>query len=94
MVRVAAPTAGFHLTEELFGALADRGVERHFVTLHVGAGTFLPVKVADTDDHVMHTEWCTVSGETGGGAKRCAGQRGGRIVAVGDDVTQGAGDGD
>ncbi len=58
---VAAPTAGLHFTPELFAALEARGVSRHFVTLHVGAGTFLPVKAEDTDDHRMHAEWGTVS---------------------------------
>jgi len=58
---VAAPTAGLHFTEGLLQALRDRGVEMVHVTLHVGAGTFLPVKVDDTDDHDMHSEWCTIS---------------------------------
>ena len=61
---VAAPTAGLHFTPELFAALDARGVSRHFVTLHVGAGTFLPVKAEDTDEHRMHAEWGTVSAET------------------------------
>ena len=58
---VAAPTAGLHFTERLLQALKDRGVEMVHVTLHVGAGTFLPVKADDTDDHAMHSEWCTIS---------------------------------
>ena len=53
---VAAPTAGLHFTPELMAALDAAGVERHFVTLHVGAGTFLPVKADDTQDHKMHSE--------------------------------------
>ena len=53
---MAAPTAGLHFTPELFAALDARGIERHFVTLHVGAGTFLPVKADDTADHKMHAE--------------------------------------
>ncbi|MET1046988.1 MAG: S-adenosylmethionine:tRNA ribosyltransferase-isomerase, partial [Hyphomicrobium sp.] len=61
---VAAPTAGLHFTPELFAALDARGVSRHFVTLHVGAGTFLPVKVDDTDAHTMHSEWGEVSADT------------------------------
>ena len=60
---VAAPTAGLHFTDRLFNALDALGVERHFVTLHVGAGTFLPMKVDDTDDHVMHQEIGHVSAE-------------------------------
>jgi S-adenosylmethionine:tRNA ribosyltransferase-isomerase len=54
---VAAPTAGLHFTGELFAALEARGVDRQFVTLHVGAGTFVPVKADDTDEHRMHAEW-------------------------------------
>jgi len=54
---VAAPTAGLHFTPELMAALDQRGVKKAFVTLHVGAGTFLPVKAQDTEEHVMHSEW-------------------------------------
>ncbi|OQP88158.1 tRNA preQ1(34) S-adenosylmethionine ribosyltransferase-isomerase QueA [Rhizobium rhizosphaerae] len=79
---VAAPTAGLHFTDRLFAALDARGIERHFVTLHVGAGTFLPVKAEDTDQHVMHQEIGQVSAETA--AKLNAVKaRGGRIVCVG-----------
>lgn len=79
---VAAPTAGLHFTPELFQALEKRGVAFDTVTLHVGAGTFLPVKVDDTEDHKMHAEWGTVSQETADkiNATRVAG---GRIVAIG-----------
>jgi S-adenosylmethionine:tRNA ribosyltransferase-isomerase len=79
---VAAPTAGLHFTERLLSALEQRGVISARVTLHVGAGTFLPVKVEDTDDHLMHSEWGEVSTDT---AKRinAARQAGGRVVAVG-----------
>ena len=79
---VAAPTAGLHFTDRLFNALDALGVERHFVTLHVGAGTFLPMKVDDTDDHVMHQEIGHVSAEV---AERlnAVRARGGRIVCVG-----------
>ena len=79
---VAAPTAGLHFTPELFAALEARGVSKHFVTLHVGAGTFLPVKADDTSDHKMHAEWGTVSAETAA-ALNTVRARGGRIVAVG-----------
>ncbi len=79
---VAAPTAGLHFTPDLFEALDRAGIERHFVTLHVGAGTFLPMKVDDTDDHKMHLESGYVSAETA--AKLNAVKaRGGRIVCVG-----------
>src|SRR5271163_851039 len=61
---VAAPTAGLHFTENLAAALQARGVALHRVTLHVGPGTFLPVKAGDTSDHTMHPEWGSVSAET------------------------------
>lgn len=79
---VAAPTAGLHFTPDMMARLDAVGIERHFVTLHVGAGTFLPVKVEDTADHVMHYESGTLSAET---AERlnAVRARGGRIVAVG-----------
>jgi S-adenosylmethionine:tRNA ribosyltransferase-isomerase len=79
---VAAPTAGLHFTPELFARLDARGVSRHFVTLHVGAGTFLPVKAEDTADHRMHAEWGTVSAETAA-TLNAVRRSGGRIVAVG-----------
>jgi S-adenosylmethionine:tRNA ribosyltransferase-isomerase len=60
---VAAPTAGLHFTERLAGELAARGISFHTVTLHVGAGTFLPVKVDDLAGHKMHAEWGQVSDE-------------------------------
>jgi S-adenosylmethionine:tRNA ribosyltransferase-isomerase len=79
---VAAPTAGLHFTPDLFASLDAAGIERHFVTLHVGAGTFLPMKVDDTVDHKMHQEIGYVSAETA--AKLNAVKaRGGRIVCVG-----------
>ncbi len=79
---VAAPTAGLHVTERLLAALSARGVTQHFVTLHVGAGTFLPVKADDTRDHVMHAEWGEVS-EATAAALNDVRARGGRIVAIG-----------
>ena len=54
---VAAPTAGLHFTENVFKQLQEKGIQKEFVTLHVGGGTFLPVKVDDTDSHVMHSEY-------------------------------------
>jgi S-adenosylmethionine:tRNA ribosyltransferase-isomerase len=79
---VAAPTAGLHFTPALFEALAERGIGRTMLTLHVGPGTFLPVKSADPRDHQMHGEWGMLPAET---AERIAATRraGGRIVAVG-----------
>ncbi|WP_217574683.1 tRNA preQ1(34) S-adenosylmethionine ribosyltransferase-isomerase QueA [Mesorhizobium sp. GbtcB19] len=79
---VAAPTAGLHFTPALFAALDAKGVERRFVTLHVGAGTFLPVKADDTADHKMHAETGSVSAETAA-ALNVAKARGGRIICVG-----------
>jgi S-adenosylmethionine:tRNA ribosyltransferase-isomerase len=79
---VAAPTAGLHFTPELVAALAARGIALHRVTLHVGAGTFLPVKVLDTADHRMHAERGSVGRETAD-ALNAARRAGGRLVAVG-----------
>lgn len=79
---VAAPTAGLHFTPALLEALAARGVSTHAVTLHVGAGTFLPVKADDTADHKMHSEWGEVSAETAD-ALNAVHARGGRIVCIG-----------
>ena len=79
---VAAPTAGLHFTPELEAALRERGIGLHRVTLHVGAGTFLPVKADDTAGHKMHAEWGTVSTETAT-ALNAARAKGGRVVAVG-----------
>ncbi len=79
---VAAPTAGLHFTPTLFEQLKAAGVATETVTLHVGAGTFLPVTAKDTRDHVMHAEWGEITAEQAGriNAARAAG---GRIVAVG-----------
>lgn len=79
---VAAPTAGLHFTESLLQRLAELGVTIERVTLHVGAGTFLPMKVDDTDDHVMHAEWGDIPAAV---VERIlsAKARGGRVVAVG-----------
>jgi S-adenosylmethionine:tRNA ribosyltransferase-isomerase len=79
---VAAPTAGLHFTPALETALRARGVELHRLTLHVGAGTFLPVKADDTAGHKMHAEWGFVSASTAA-ALNAARANGGRIVAVG-----------
>jgi len=79
---VAAPTAGLHFTPDLLTRLAARGVTTHAVTLHVGAGTFLPVKADDTADHKMHSEWGEVSRETAQ-ALNAVRAAGGRVVCVG-----------
>lgn len=79
---VAAPTAALHFTPELMAALAARGVQHETLTLHVGAGTFLPVKADDTNDHQMHAEWGRIDAAT---ADRLNAVRasGGRVIAVG-----------
>src|SRR3989442_5953951 len=79
---VAAPTSGLHFTAALVAALTERGITLHRVTLHVGAGTFLPVKVADTAAHRMQPEQGSISGETAD-ALHASRRAGGRIVAVG-----------
>jgi len=79
---VAAPTAGLHFTPQLVAALADSGVSQARVTLHVGAGTFLPVGVPDTKDHRMHPEWASLDDDTAT-QLNAARARGGRIAAVG-----------
>jgi S-adenosylmethionine:tRNA ribosyltransferase-isomerase len=79
---VAAPTAGLHFTSALEAALRARGVAIHLITLHVGAGTFLPVKTEDTAGHRMHSEWGSISSATAD-ALNAARANGGRVVAVG-----------
>ncbi|MGB0087753.1 MAG: tRNA preQ1(34) S-adenosylmethionine ribosyltransferase-isomerase QueA, partial [Rhodomicrobiaceae bacterium] len=79
---VAAPTAGLHFSKELIGALEAAGIGTAFLTLHVGAGTFLPVKAEDTADHKMHAEWGEIGAETAMQLNQARGS-GGRIVAVG-----------
>ena len=79
---VAAPTAGLHFTEGLLAALDARGIARHHVTLHVGAGTFLPVKSDDTADHRMHSEWGHVPQSTAD-AVAMARSQGRRILCIG-----------
>jgi len=79
---IAAPTAGLHFTDALTSCLIARGITVHRVTLHVGAGTFLPVKAPDTVSHRMHAEQGSVAAETAAALNRLR-QAGGRIVAVG-----------
>lgn len=84
---VAAPTAGFHFTEGLFQKLDEKGVKRAFVTLHVGMGTFRPMKTERLEEHDMHEEWAHVPEET----KRLIGEtkkNGGRVIAVGTTATR------
>ncbi|MCH8155268.1 MAG: S-adenosylmethionine:tRNA ribosyltransferase-isomerase [Proteobacteria bacterium] len=79
---VAAPTAGLHFTPELLAALDARGVARVVVTLHVGAGTFLPVTAEDPRDHRMHAEWGEIT-PGAAAAVNAAKAKGGRVVALG-----------
>jgi S-adenosylmethionine:tRNA ribosyltransferase-isomerase len=79
---VAAPTAGLHFDAPTLAALAARAIESAFVTLHVGAGTFLPVQSEDLSAHRMHAEWFDVPPETADSIDRTR-QRGGRVIAVG-----------
>lgn len=79
---VAAPTAGLHFTKRLLDAIDATGAHRLHVTLHVGAGTFLPVKSEDTDQHVMHAEWGEVSPQVAVAIMQ-AKAKGGRVVSVG-----------
>lgn len=79
---VAAPTAALHSTPALMAALAAAGIGHEKLTLHVGAGTFLPVKADDTDDHGMHAEWGRIEPEAAA-RMNAARARGGRLIAVG-----------
>ncbi|KKD39296.1 tRNA preQ1(34) S-adenosylmethionine ribosyltransferase-isomerase QueA [Limnoraphis robusta] len=84
---VAAPTAGLHFTEELFERLHHQGINKAFVTLHVGVGTFRPVEVKDITTHQMHAEWIEVSAETVEQIEKTK-ANGGRIIAVGTTVVR------
>ena len=79
---VAAPTAGLHFDDTLLRQLTAKGIEQAFVTLHVGAGTFAPVKVEKLDEHIMHAEWYEVPIETAEAITH-AKRKGGRVIAVG-----------
>ena len=78
----AAPTAGLHFTKELLDKIAAMGVEIGYVTLHVGLGTFRPVKEEEITEHEMHSEYCVISQETADLINRTR-QRGGRVICVG-----------
>ena len=84
---VAAPTASLHFTPALMAQIAAVGATFQTVTLHVGAGTFLPVKVADTRDHPMHAEWGEVSADTADALNRVR-AAGGRIITIGSTATR------
>ena len=78
----AAPTAGLHFTDELLARVRDMGVQTAFVTLHVGLGTFRPVKAEDVEDHEMHAEYCEISPETARAVNETR-AAGGHVIAVG-----------
>ena len=97
---VAAPTAGLHFDEPLLASLRAQGAEIAYVTLHVGAGTFQPVRTEDIRDHHMHQEWLSVPPETVEAIRRTR-ERGGRVIAIGtttvralESAAQAAGQGD
>jgi len=79
---VAAPTAGLHFTEEVLQRMRARGVETASVTLHVGLGTFAPIRTERVEEHKIHSEWYDISGETAGGIARAKAE-GRRVVAIG-----------
>ena len=87
MASVAAPTASLHFDEALLAKLAEKGIQTTFVTLHVGAGTFLPVRTDDIANHIMHSEWCQVS-EQAMSMIRDAKARGNQVIAVGTTATR------
>lgn len=84
---VAAPTAGLHFTDGQLQQLLDQGVNHEFITLHVGAGTFQPVRHERVEDHVMHKEWASLSASVCDKIRQTK-QQGGRIIAVGTTVTR------
>lgn len=84
---VAAPTAGLHFDETILEDIRSKGIETAFVTLHVGAGTFQPVRVDDVSNHIMHAEWIEVSQEICEKIEHTR-QKGGRVVAVGTTVVR------
>ncbi|MEI6429214.1 MAG: tRNA preQ1(34) S-adenosylmethionine ribosyltransferase-isomerase QueA [Pseudanabaena sp. ELA607] len=84
---IAAPTAGLHFTDQLFAQLEAMGVQRDFITLHVGLGTFRPVETENITEHIMHSEWLSVSAEVIEKI-RTTKANGGRVIAVGSTVVR------
>jgi len=84
---VAAPTAGLHFSEEILDEIKARGTDIAYVTLHVGAGTFQPVRVDNIHEHKMHSEWMQVNAKLCDAVKNCQ-LRGGRVIAVGTTVVR------
>lgn len=84
---VAAPTASLHFDEDLLKKLGEKGIQKTFVTLHVGAGTFLPVRTSDIENHIMHSEWCQVS-DASMELIKATKERGNKVIAVGTTATR------
>ena len=87
LASVAAPTASLHFDDKLLQKLADKGIQKTFVTLHVGAGTFLPVRTLDIENHIMHSEWCEVSEDAAKIIQETK-ARGNKVIAVGTTATR------
>jgi len=84
---VAAPTASLHFDEDLLKKLEEKGIQKTFVTLHVGAGTFLPVRTDNIENHIMHSEWCQVS-DASMALIKATKERGNKVIAVGTTATR------
>ncbi|MGA8792804.1 S-adenosylmethionine:tRNA ribosyltransferase-isomerase, partial [Candidatus Binatus sp.] len=84
---IAAPTAGLHFTAEVFKALADAGIRTATVTLHIGPGTFAPVRAVEIESHTMESEWYTIAPATQAAIEHTR-RIGGRIIAVGTSSTR------
>ena len=84
---MAAPTASLHFDQNILNQLAAKGIQTTFVTLHVGAGTFMPVRTADISNHIMHSEWCDVP-QSSIDLILATKARGNKVVAVGTTATR------
>ena len=84
---VAAPTASLHFDEDLLKKLEEKGIQKTFVTLHVGAGTFLPVRTDNIENHIMHSEWCQVS-DASMALIKATKERGNKVITVGTTATR------
>ncbi len=87
MASVAAPTASLHFDEDILKRLEEKGIQRTFVTLHVGAGTFAPVRTENLENHIMHSEWCDVPSDTAKLIQETK-ARGNKVIAVGTTATR------
>ncbi len=87
LASVAAPTASLHFDQDLLEKLAAKGIQKSFVTLHVGAGTFLPVRTTDIQNHIMHSEWCDVPEQTVELIRQTK-ARGNKVISVGTTATR------